>query len=96
MPDEIYHLEVKKKFIGSDWQDEFHWVVRPVTDVIADHPPEYRCKDCNGKVKLHGKHVPNGPVPRGAYVKTGFRVLPFWNVLPTKPRTYTETVAQPN
>jgi hypothetical protein len=63
MPGEIYHVEVKKKFRGSDGKDEFRWMVRPVTDVIADYPPEYRCKDCKGKVKLHGKNVPNGPVP---------------------------------
>jgi len=97
MPDEIYHVEVKKKFRGSDGKDEFRWVVPPATDVIADQPPgipvqrlqwesDATRQECSKRTRAS----------RGAYVKTGFRVLPFWNVLSTKPRTYTKTVAQPN
>jgi len=68
MADDIYHVEVKRKFRGSNGKNEFRWVVRPVTEVIAEQSPEYRCKDCNGKVQLHGKNVPGGPAPHAEHM----------------------------
>ncbi|PYV54541.1 MAG: hypothetical protein DMG98_18060 [Acidobacteria bacterium] len=67
MADEIYHVEVKRKFRRSDGQNELRWVVRPVADVITEESPEYRCKDCYGKVKLHGKNVADGRAPHAEH-----------------------------
>lgn len=58
----IYACEVKKLFRNGD-MNEWRWVVKPVRDALADGVTEFRCKDCNGAVKLHGKHVPHGPAP---------------------------------
>jgi hypothetical protein len=68
MSDEIYQVEVKKLFRVSDGENELRWVVRPVADVIAEQLPEYRCKDCNGKVRLHGRNVPKGPAPHAEHM----------------------------
>lgn len=58
--EEIYECEVKRLFRNGDIK-ESRWIVRPVKDALADGVTEFRCKDCNGAVKLHGKHVPHGP-----------------------------------
>ena len=31
-----------------------------VADAIRDGASEFRCKDCHGAVRLHGKHVAHG------------------------------------
>jgi len=58
----IYECEVKKLFKEHGIK-EWRWVVRPVKDAISDGVTEFRCKDCHGAVKLHGKHVAHGPAP---------------------------------
>ena len=68
MADEIYQVEVKKRFRTADEQNELRWVVRPVAEVIMAAAVEYRCKDCGGKVRLHGKHVPNGPASHAEHM----------------------------
>jgi hypothetical protein len=67
MPDQIYTVEAKKKFRVSG-QDVFRWMELPVSDVIPDKDSLlYRCKDCHGKVRLHGKNVENGPAPHAEH-----------------------------
>ena len=39
------------------------WVVRSVADALKDGVTDFRCKDCHGAVKLHGRHVKHGPAP---------------------------------
>jgi hypothetical protein len=58
----IYDCEVKKLFM-RDGQKRWDWVVMAVADAIRNGATEYRCKDCHGAVKLHGKHVQHGPAP---------------------------------
>jgi hypothetical protein len=43
------------------------WRLTPVADVIADELDEYRCKDCQGRVRLHGKHVAHAPAPHAEH-----------------------------
>lgn len=58
----IYHCEVKKLFMrGNEKRGE--WVTVAVADAIRDGITLFRCKDCHGAVKLHGKHVAHGPAP---------------------------------
>jgi hypothetical protein len=68
MAEEIYTVEVKKRFRVPDG-DVFRWVERPVSDVIPEKESlEYRCKDCHGKVKLLNKHLPNAAAPHAEHI----------------------------
>jgi hypothetical protein len=58
----IYHCEVKKLFI-RDGLKRLEWVTMAVADAIRDGATKFRCKDCHGAVRLHGKHVQHGPAP---------------------------------
>lgn len=79
MNEKIYECEVKKLFVRNG-QKELAWVTMSVADALADGVTEYRCKDCHGQVKLHGKHVERGPAPHvehrsrqdSEYCPTGF------------------------
>src|SRR4051812_12206623 len=64
MPPEvkIYECEVKKLF-RKDGTNEWRWGGRAGKDALSDGVAEFRCKDCHGVVKLHGKHVEHGPAP---------------------------------
>ncbi len=61
--EKIYECEVKRKNLGKDGVKGLRWVAMPVKDALAEGATEFRCKDCHGAVKLHGKHVPHGPAP---------------------------------
>ena len=58
----IYHCEVKKLFKRGD-QKTWEWVTMSVADAIKDGVTKFRCKDCHGAVRLHGRHVAHGPAP---------------------------------
>ena len=60
--DNIYECEAKRPIIrgGVKVRD---WLLTPVNDVITENLNEYRCKDCYGKIKLHGKHVAHASAP---------------------------------
>jgi hypothetical protein len=58
----IYTCEVKRLF-KADALKEWRWVERAVAEAIESGDAQYRCKDCHGAVKLHGKNVPHGPAP---------------------------------
>jgi hypothetical protein len=62
MQEKIYHCQVKKLF-KRNGDKKFEWVEMPVKKALEDGATEFRCKDCHGAVKLHGKHVPHGPAP---------------------------------
>lgn len=60
--EKIYQCQVKKLFrIGET--NQWQWVSMAVKDALAAGASEFRCKDCYGAVKLHGKHVAHGPAP---------------------------------
>lgn len=58
----IYHREVKKLFV-RDGQKRFEWVTVAVAEAIREGVTEFRCKDCHGAVRLHGRHLQHGPAP---------------------------------
>jgi hypothetical protein len=58
----IYECEVKKLFLRNG-EKVWVWVVASVSDALQDEATEFRCKDCHGAVRLHGKHVAHGPAP---------------------------------
>jgi hypothetical protein len=60
--EKIYECEVKVLF-KRDGEKYTQWVVRSVADAILGGATEFRCKDCRGAVRLHGKHVAQGPAP---------------------------------
>jgi hypothetical protein len=62
MDERIYECEVKKLFL-REGAKKWGWVLMPVADALRDGATEFRCKDCHGSVKLHGKNVPHGPAP---------------------------------
>jgi hypothetical protein len=68
MAEEIYTVEVKRKFRLPDG-DVLRWVERSVSEVILEKgTAHYRCKDCHGKVRLHGKNASNGPDPHAEHM----------------------------
>src|SRR5947209_3991557 len=60
--EKIYECEVKRQF-KIDGVKVWRWITMPVKDALAEGVTEFRCKDCHGAVKLHGKHVAHGPAP---------------------------------
>ena len=62
MAERIYQCEVKKLF-SRYGAKRWEWVMSSVADALRDGVSEFRCKDCHGAAKLHGKHVAHGPSP---------------------------------
>jgi hypothetical protein len=66
MPDRMYECEVKKLFFRNGVKTS-QWVLMSVSDALRNAATEFRCKDCNGAVKLLGKHVTHGPAPHAVH-----------------------------
>lgn len=64
--EKIYSCEVKKLFLRNG-RKSWLWVERPVVTAIQDGVTEFRCKDCHGAVKLHRKHIDDGPAPHAEH-----------------------------
>jgi hypothetical protein len=62
MPEKIYQCEVKKLFRRGD-RNVSEWVPMTVAEALLCGVTDFRCKDCHGAVKLHGRHVAHGPAP---------------------------------
>jgi hypothetical protein len=60
--EKIYVCEVKKLFV-RDGKKRLGWAMKSVSDAIREDVTEYRCKECHGAVKLHGKNLADGPTP---------------------------------
>src|SRR6266508_1364943 len=60
--EKIYSCEAKKLFV-HEGHKRWNWITMAVADAITDGVKEFRCKDCHGAVKLHGKNVQHGPAP---------------------------------
>jgi len=60
--EKIYECEVKKLFLRNGVK-RWEWAVSTVADAIRDGARDFRCKDCHGEVRLHGRHVAHGPAP---------------------------------
>lgn len=64
--DNIYECEAKKLVMREGIKVR-EWRVTRVIDVITDELPDYRCKDCHGKIKLYNKHVAHAPAPHAVH-----------------------------
>jgi hypothetical protein len=60
--EKIYTCEVKRLFVRNG-NKVWDWKVVNVGDAIRDGDTVFRCKDCHGAVRLHGRHVAHGPAP---------------------------------
>jgi hypothetical protein len=72
--EEIYHCEIKRVFVIEGKRSK-RWTPKPVTDIeLGD---EFRCNDCHGAVKLHGKHLKHGPATHAEHrLKTDSEYCP--------------------
>jgi hypothetical protein len=60
--EKIYSCEVRKLFVRAG-EKRSEWVIVSVADAIRDSATHFRCKDCHGAVRLHGRNVQHGPAP---------------------------------
>lgn len=67
MEEKIYECEAKKLVIRNGIKVR-EWKALPVREVIEENLSEYRCKACHGRVRLHGKHIKNGPAPHAEHL----------------------------
>ena len=61
--EKIYECEVKRRRVKEGGGYEPFWKVKPVAVALIDNDTEFRCKDCNGEVKLLGRNGKTGSVP---------------------------------
>jgi hypothetical protein len=56
MGEKIYECEVKKLF-RPDGSNVGLWVTMPLAEALREGATAFRCQDCHGAVRLHGKHT---------------------------------------
>ena len=61
--EKMYHCEVKRRRVKEGGGYEPFWKVKEVAVALSDSDTEFRCKDCNGEVKLLGRNGKAGTVP---------------------------------
>jgi len=61
--EKIYECEVKRRRVKAGGGYEPFWKVKEVAVALADADTEFRCKDCNGPVKLFKRNVESGVTP---------------------------------
>ena len=59
----FYECEVKRRRVRATGGYEPFWKVKSVAVALVDNDTEFRCKDCNGVVKLLGRNGKEGSVP---------------------------------
>ena len=63
----IYKCEVAFRKLITKGEYERSWKTKSVADAITEGDDLVRCKDCHGKIRLHGRHVIHGPVPHAEH-----------------------------
>ena len=61
--EKMYQCEVKRRRVKEGGGYEPFWKLKEVVDALADADTEFRCKDCNGEVKLLGRNGKPGTTP---------------------------------
>ena len=61
--EKIYECEVKRRRMKEGGGYEPFWKVKSIADALADSDTEFRCKDCQGEVKILGRTGKPGTVP---------------------------------
>jgi len=64
--EKMYECEVRRRRVKEGGGYEPYWKVKKVAEALVDEDTEFRCKDCNGTVKLLGR---NGKATTVAYVE---------------------------
>ena len=65
----IYECEVRRRRRRTGATGyESYWKVKTVQDALDDNDTEFRCKDCNGAVKLHKRKVAHGPASHAEHL----------------------------
>ncbi len=65
--EKIYECEVKRRRVKAGGGYEPFWKVKNVADALDDADTEFRCKDCQGEVKLFRRHKEGGPAPHAEH-----------------------------
>jgi len=66
--EKLYECEVKRKRVrASGTGYEPFWKLKNVEEALGDGDTEFRCKDCHGAVKVHRRHIANGPASHAAH-----------------------------
>ena len=55
--------QVKRRRVRAAGGYESFWKVKTIAEALDDADTEFRCKDCNGPVKLFKRRVENGSTP---------------------------------
>ena len=66
-PDVLYECEVAIRQFVAKGEYKRAWKVKSVSAAITDGDELIRCKDCHGKVRLHGRNVSHGPTPHAEH-----------------------------
>jgi len=59
--EKLYECEVKRRRVREGGGYEPFWKVKNVEEAINDGDTEFRCKHCHAPLKLHKRHIANGP-----------------------------------
>jgi hypothetical protein len=70
--EKMYECEVRRRRVKVGGGYEPFWKVKNVAVAMSDSDTEFRCKDCQGEVKILGRTGKPGTVP---YVELGGMVF---------------------
>lgn len=65
--DKIYECAVQRRRLATGGGYEFFWKTKSIEDTIVDADQKFRCKDCDGEVKIFRRHVANGAAPHAEH-----------------------------
>ena len=61
--EKMYECEVRRRRVRAGGGYEPYWKVKNVAVALSDSDTDFRCKDCQGEVKVLGKTGKAGTVP---------------------------------
>ena len=61
--EKMYECEVRRRRVKAGGGYEPFWKVKNVAVALSDQDTDFRCKDCQGEVKVLGKTGKAGTVP---------------------------------
>jgi len=59
----FHECQVKRRRVRAAGGYESFWKVKTLADALGDADTEFRCKDCNGPVKLFKRNAESGVLP---------------------------------
>jgi len=61
--EQFHECQVKRRRVRAAGGYEPFWKVKTIIEALDDLDTEFRCKDCNGPVKLFKRRAENGATP---------------------------------